>query len=94
MLQTNQSVKNDVSSLRPLYCGRAGSDVMGCRQPTSGVFILYASGMGHADDVPHSDPKGTQFEVPIKGNLNIPLSTSSTTDLRTIKPEVLNLAVA
>ncbi len=63
-------------------------------RPTSGVFILYASGMGHADDIPHSDPKGTQFEVPMKGNLNIPLSTSSTTDLRTIKPEVLNLAVA
>ncbi len=23
---------------------------------SSGVFILYASGTGHADDVPHSDP--------------------------------------
>ncbi len=48
--------ENDVSSRHPLYCGRAGSDVMGCRRPTSGVFILYASGPGHADDVPHSDP--------------------------------------
>ncbi len=48
--------ENDVSSRRPLYCGRAGSDVMGCRRPTSGVFILYASDMSHADDVPHSDP--------------------------------------
>ncbi len=48
--------ENDVSSRRPLYCGRADSDVMGCRRPTSGVFILYVSGTGHADDVPHSDP--------------------------------------
>ncbi len=48
--------ENDLSSRRPLYYGRAGSDVMGCRRPTSGVFILYASGTGHADDVPHSDP--------------------------------------
>ncbi len=30
---------NDVFSRRPLYCGRAGSDVIGCRRPTSGVFI-------------------------------------------------------
>ncbi len=57
MLRTQASDEevNDVSSRRPLYCGRAGSDVMGCRRPTSGVFILYASGTGHADDVPHSD---------------------------------------
>ncbi len=48
--------ENDVSSRRPLYCGRAGSDVMGCRRPTSGVFILYASDTSHADYVPHSDP--------------------------------------
>ncbi len=31
--------ENDVFSRRPLYCGRAGSDVIGCRRPTSGVFI-------------------------------------------------------
>ncbi len=34
-LQTNQNV----FSRRPLYCGRAGSDVIGCRRPTSGVLI-------------------------------------------------------
>ncbi len=58
MLRTQASDEeaNDVSSWRPLYCGRAGSDVMGCRRPKSGVFILYASVTGHADDVPHSDP--------------------------------------
>ncbi len=59
--------ENDVFSLRPLYCGRAGSDVIGCRRPTSGVLYMYASGTGYADDVPHSGPYGTQFEVPMKG---------------------------
>ncbi len=42
-LQTKQSVKtkeeDDVFSRRPLYCGHAGSDVIGCRRPTGGVFI-------------------------------------------------------
>ncbi len=30
---------DDVFSQRPLYCGRAGSDVIGCRRPKGGVFI-------------------------------------------------------
>ncbi len=57
MLRTQASDEevNDVSSRRPLYCSRAGSDVMGCRRPTSGVFILYASDTSHAEGVPHSD---------------------------------------
>ncbi len=54
MIRTQASDKevNDVSSRHPLYCRHAGSDAMGCRRPTSGVFKLYASGTGHADDVP------------------------------------------
>ncbi len=58
MLRTQASDEeaNDVFSRRPLYCGRAGSDVIGCRRPTSGVFYMYTSSTGHADDVPHSDP--------------------------------------
>ncbi len=47
---------DDVFSRRPLYCGRAGSDVIGCRRPTGGVLYMYASDTGHADGVPHSDP--------------------------------------
>ncbi len=31
--------EDDVFSRRPLYCGCTGSDVIGCRRPTSGVFI-------------------------------------------------------
>ncbi len=48
--------ENDVFSRRPLYCGRAGIDVIGCRRPTGGVLYMYASYTGHADGVPHSDP--------------------------------------
>ncbi len=71
--QTKQSVKtkeaDDVFSRCPLYFGRDGSNVIGCRRPTGGVFIyMYTSDTGHADGVPHSDPWGTQFEVPMKGN--------------------------
>ncbi len=38
-LQTKQSVKMKEVDDVFLYCGRAGSDVIGCRRPTGGVFI-------------------------------------------------------
>ncbi len=40
MLRTQASDEeaDDVFSRRSLYYGRAGSDVMGCRWPTDGVF--------------------------------------------------------
>ncbi len=47
--------EDDVFS-RPLYCGRAGSDVMGCRRPTGGVFTYVSSDMSHDEGVPRSDP--------------------------------------
>ncbi len=46
----------DVFSRRPLYCSRAGSDVMGCRRPTGGVFTYVSSDTSHAEGVPHRDP--------------------------------------
>ncbi len=39
---------DDVFSRRSLYCGRAGSDVMGCRRPTDGVFTYVSSDTSHA----------------------------------------------
>ncbi len=48
--------EDDVFSRCPLYCGSAGSDVIGCRRPTGGVLYMYASYTGHADSVPHSNP--------------------------------------
>ncbi len=47
---------DDVFSRRPLYCGRTGSDVMGCRLPTGGVFTYVSSDTSHAEGVPRSDP--------------------------------------
>ncbi len=35
--------EDDVFSRRPLYYGHAGSDVMGCRRPTDGVFTYVSS---------------------------------------------------
>ncbi len=60
MLRTQASDEevDDVFSQPPLYCGRAGSDVIGCRRPTGGVLYMYASDTGHADGIPHSDPLG------------------------------------
>ncbi len=48
--------EDDVFSRRPSYCGRAGSDVMGCRRPTGGVFTYVSSDTSHAEGVPRSDP--------------------------------------
>ncbi len=48
--------EDDVFSRRSLYYGRAGSDVMGCRRPTDGVFTYVSADTIHAEGVPHSDP--------------------------------------
>ncbi len=57
MLRTQASDEeaDDVFSLWPFYCGRAGSEVMGCRRPTGGVFKYVSSDTSHAEGVPHSD---------------------------------------
>ncbi len=47
---------DDVFARPSLYCGRAGSDVMGCRRPTDGVFSYVSSGKSHDGGVPHSGP--------------------------------------
>ncbi len=58
MLRTQASDEeaDDVFARPSLYCGRAGSDVMGCRRPTDGVFSYVSSGTSHAGGVPHSSP--------------------------------------
>ncbi len=58
MLRTQASDEeaDDVFSRRSLYYGRAGSDVMGCRRPTDGVFTNVSSDTSHAEGVPRSDP--------------------------------------
>ncbi len=54
--QASDEEVDDVFSQRPLYCGRTGSDVIGCRLPTGGVIVCMLQTRGHADGVPHCDP--------------------------------------
>ncbi len=58
MLRTQASDEelDDVFSRRPLYCGRAGSDVIGCRRPTGGVFICMLHTRVTLTAFPHSEP--------------------------------------
>ncbi len=42
--------------LAALILWHAGSDVMGCRRPTGGVFTYVSSDTSHAEGVPRSDP--------------------------------------
>ncbi len=67
-LQTNQSVKtkevDDVFSRCPLYCGRAGSDVIGCRRPTGGVFICMLQGRVTLAAFPIATPRGCSSKFP------------------------------
>ncbi len=44
--------EDDVFSRRSLCCGRASSDIMGCRRPTGGVFTYVSSDTSHAEGVP------------------------------------------
>ncbi len=57
MLRT-QASDEEADDVSPggLYYGRAGSDVMGCRRPTDGVFTYVSSDTSHAEGVPRSDP--------------------------------------
>ncbi len=58
MLRTQASDEeaDDVFSRRHLYCGHAGSDVMGCRRPTGGVFTYVSSDRVTLRAFPRSDP--------------------------------------
>ncbi len=67
-LQTKQSVKmkevDDVFSRCPLYCGRAGSDVIGCRRPTGGVFICMLQTRVTLMAFPIATPRGRSSKFP------------------------------
>ncbi len=67
-LQTKQSVKtkvvNDVFSWRPLYCGHASSDVIGCRRPTGGVFICMLQTRVTLTPFPIATPRGCSSKFP------------------------------
>ncbi len=70
-LQTEQSLKTKKRMTyfpgAPLYCGRAGSDVIGCRRPTGGVFICMLQTRVTLTTFPIATPRGRSSKFPRKG---------------------------
>ncbi len=61
-VSSNRPVSEDEEKLMmfspggPFIMVAPGSDVMGCRRPTDGVFTYVSSDTSHAEGVPRSDP--------------------------------------
>jgi len=51
----------------PLYCGRAGSDVIGCRRPTCGVFVCILQTRVTLTTFPIATPRGRSVSFPTQG---------------------------
>ncbi len=71
MLRTQASDEevDDVCSRCPLYCGRAGSDVIGCRRPTGGVFICMLQTWVTLTAFPIATPRGRSVSFPTRGTM-------------------------
>ncbi len=71
MLRTQASDEevDDVFSRRPLYCGRAGSDVIGCHRPTSCVFVCMLQTWVMLTVFPIVTPRGCSVSFPTQGTV-------------------------
>ncbi len=71
MLRTQASDEevDDVFSQRPLYCSRAGSDIIGCRRPTSGVFVCMLQTRVTLMAFPIATPRGRSVSYPTRGTM-------------------------
>ncbi len=69
MLRTQDSDKevDDVFPGAPLYCGRAGSDVIGCQWPTCGVFVCMFQTWVTLTSFPIVTPRGRSVSFPTQG---------------------------
>ncbi len=63
-MQASEEEVDDVFSRRPLYCGRAGSDVIGCLRPTSGVFVCMLQTQVTLMAFPIGTPRGRSSKFP------------------------------
>ncbi len=61
----------------PLYCGRAGSDVIGCRRPTGGVFVCMLQTRVTLTVFPIATPRGRSSKFPRKGNTSFDVMTNT-----------------
>ncbi len=71
MLRTQASDEevDDVFYRRPLYCGRAGSDVIGCHRPTGCVFVYMFQTRVTLTDFPVATPRGRSVSFPTRGTM-------------------------
>ncbi len=71
MLRTQASDEeaDDVFTRRHLYCGTPGSDVMGCRRPTGGVFSYVSSDRVTLRAFPVATPRGRSVSFPTRGTM-------------------------
>ncbi len=71
MLRTQASDEevDDVFSRRPLYYGRAVSDVIGYRRPTGGVFICMLHTRVTLMAFPIATPRGRSVSFPTRGTM-------------------------
>ncbi len=68
-MQASDEEVDDVFSWRPLYCGRAGSDVIGCRRPTGGVFICMLQTRVTLTVFHIATPTGRSVSFPTRGTM-------------------------
>ncbi len=68
--QASDEEVDDVFSRRPLYYGRAGSDVIGCHWPTGGVFIcMLHTRVTLTAFPPIATPRGRSVSFPTRGTM-------------------------
>ncbi len=71
MLRTQASDEeaDDVCSRWSFYYGSTGSDVMGCRRPTGGVFTYVSSDRVTLRAFPVATPRGRSVSFPTRGTM-------------------------
>ncbi len=67
--QASDEEVDDVFSRHPLYCGRAGRDVIGWRRPTGGVFICMLQTRVTLMAFPIATPRGRSVSFPTRGTM-------------------------
>ncbi len=68
-MQASDEEVDDVFSRRPLYFGRAGSDVIGCCRPTSCVFVCMLQTRVTLTAFPIASPREHSVLFPTRGTM-------------------------
>ncbi len=68
-MQAKDKEVDDVISGCRLYCGRAGSDIIGCRRPTGCVFVCMLQTRVTLTAFPIVTPRGRSVSFPTRGTM-------------------------